>query len=282
VALAKNGALAKLQLNADIINSIEAWKESPTSKLFGAPYYLVAALADTLDTIQDVRTGDYASATIDGVSGFGSLLLATQENVVGKSIAAYIVANTSIGLSEDAVAELFGPIGATITVLAQVAELGLDIYRQNEARDAFERQGQQFLEDALHLRPAIASELANIGGPNLGPAPALLAYAQQYHIPPGQLLRFLNTKNPVDVQNFVYLCENLSPQKGGTYAPTSPSDYHPLDYQPGGPFVARPSPREYVSLPSGPRNVYPPSPQSLRQLRNWAEAIFGPNSALSS
>ncbi|HXW31012.1 MAG TPA: hypothetical protein VEK55_16755, partial [Xanthobacteraceae bacterium] len=28
VALAKNGALAKLQLNADIINSIEAWKES--------------------------------------------------------------------------------------------------------------------------------------------------------------------------------------------------------------------------------------------------------------
>jgi hypothetical protein len=282
VALATRGALAKLQLNNDIINSIKAWKENATSKLFKGPYYLVAALADTLDAIQDARSGDYPNAIIDGVSGYGSLLLATQENVVGKSLAAYIVANSSIDLSEDAVAELFGPIGATITVLAQVAALGLDIYRQNEARDAFERDGQQFLEDALHLRPPIASALASVGGPNLGPAQALLDYAQQYHIPPGQLLTFLNTKNPVDVQNFVYLCENLSPQKGGTYAPTSPSDYHPLDYQPGGPFVARPSPREYVSLPSGPRNLYPPSPQSLRQLRYWAEAIFGANSVLNS
>ena len=65
----------------------------------------------------------------------------------------------------------------------------------------------------------------------------LQAYAEQYHIQPQTLLRSMNGQNPADVQNFVYLCELMSPGSNGRYKAAEPSDTRNLDYLPGIPFA---------------------------------------------
>lgn len=165
-----------------------------------------------------------------------------------------------------------GPVGAGLSLLAQFGLVFKSALDQKNAQNALQSQGQQFLEDGLGLRPAVANQLADVSdNQHQGPASVLLAYAHQYDIQPSALLKYLNGKNPNDVGNLVYVAELMTPNKDGQYQATSPSDTHNNPYQPGVPF-ANTVPDFGDSTGDLPNN-----PESLRQIQYWMETIFGPN-----
>ncbi len=243
-------------------------------KLFGSFYYLTGAFANGVSAYDAASTGDPVTAGLDSANGLGNVLLAgnASKNAITGSLGAL-----GVDAGEDSAIngalDWAGPVGAGLSILAQFGLAAWSAVQQKDAQNALQSQGQDFLEDGLHLRPSVAYQLADVSdNQHQGPAPVLQAYAQQYGIKPQALLEFLNKQNPNDVGSFVYLAEYLTPGKNGRYPVSSPSDTRKLWYIPG---------VLYQNTEDVDPNLKPPlvdsqvMPTTLRQLRYWAEAIFG-------
>jgi hypothetical protein len=242
-------------------------------KLFGSFYYLTGAFANGVSAYDAASTGDPVTAGLDSANALGNVLLAgnASRDAIGATL-------SSLGLdagSDAAINALdwAGPVGAGLSILAQFGLAAYSAVQQKDAQNALQSQGQDFLEDGLHLRSSVAYQLADVSdNQHEGPAPVLQAYAQQYGIKPQALLDFLNKQNPNDVGSFVYLAEFLTPGKNGRYPVSSPSDTSKLYYIPG---------VLYQNTEDVDPNFKPPlvdsqvTPTTLRQLHYWAEAIFG-------
>lgn len=240
-------------------------------KLFGSFYYLAGAFANGVSAYDAASTGDPVTAGLDSGNALGNVLLAgnASRNAITETL-------TGLGVDAGDVAtilDLAGPIGAGLSILAQFGLFADSAIQQKDAQNALQSQGQDFLEDGLHLRPAVAYQLADVSdNQHEGPAPVLQAYAKQYNIKPQALLDFLNKQNPNDVGSFVYLAEYLTPGKNGRYPASSPSDTSNLYYIPGVLYQNTEDVDPYAKPPLVDSTVMP---TTLRQLYYWAEAIFG-------
>jgi hypothetical protein len=251
-----------------VVNWLAGVKDSKGFAAFSSFYYLEGAFANGVSAEEAASAGDPWTAGFDSASGLGNVLLGIN---AGRG---FIISALGVDAASDttlnAALDWAGPIGAGLSVIAQSGLLIEAGIKQKDAQDALQHQGQQFLEDGLHLRPAIANALADVSdNQHLGPARVLQAYADQYHIQPQSLLRYLNQQNPADVGNFVYVSELLSPGSNGKYPATSSSDTRNLDYLPGIPFA------NTVPDYGDSTGDLPNPPASLRQLHYWAETIFG-------
>jgi len=255
-----------------VVNWLSGVKGSNGFAAFSSFYYLEGAFANGVSAEEAASSGDPWSAGLDSGNALGNVLLAAN---AGKGfIASAIGIDASADTAINSALDWAGPVGAGISVIAQTGLLLHSALAQKHAQDVLQSPGQQFLEDGLHLNPATASALADVSdNQHLGPARVLQAYANQYHIQPQSLLKAMNGQDPADVQNFVYLCELMSPGSNGSYKATDPSDTRNLDYLPGIPFA------NTVPIYGDSTGDLPNPPASLRQLHYWAETIFGPQSA---
>jgi hypothetical protein len=274
---------AGIRYLAAIANSkVGNWLGSVTSdgtplntanQMFGSFYYLTGAFANGVSGEEAAASGDPWSAGLDSTNALGNVLLAGNAS---KGAIASALDSLGIDAGEDAAInsalDWAGPVGAGLSALAQFGLYFKDSLDQKEAQNALQAQGQGFLEDGLHLRSAVAYQLADVSdNQHVGPAPVLLAYARQYHIQPQALLDFLNKQNPNDVGSFVYLSEFLTPDQNGHYKATDSSDTPKLYYIPGVLYQNT----EDVDPDIGPPLADSPNtPTSLRQLHYWAETIF--------
>jgi hypothetical protein len=254
-----------------LVTGLAAAKDTGAFTAFSTFYYLTGAFANGVSAEEAASSGDPLSAGLDSATGLGNLLLGAN---AGKGFVTSALEQLGVDVGEDtainAALDWAGPVGAGLSLLAQSGLLIDATVRQQQALDTLQSQGQQFLEDGLQLRPAVAAALADRSdGQQAGPAPALLAYARQYHMQPASLLNFLNQKNPADVGNFVYLSELMTPQRNGQYKATDSSDTRNLTYAPGIPFA------NTVPVYGNSTGDLPNPPASLRQLQYWAETIFG-------
>ncbi len=254
-----------------VVNWLAGAKDSSKFTAFSTFYYLTGAFANGVSAEEAASAGDPVTAGLDSASGLGNLLLAAN---AGKSFITSALGQLGVDAGADVAIngalDWAGPIGAGLSVLAQSGLLIDAAVKQKDAQNALQGQGQQFLEDGLHLRPAIAGDLADVSdNQHLGPAPVLLAYARQYHIQPQSLLTYLNRQNSADVQNFVYLSELMTQGHDGQYKATDPSDTRNLEYWPGIPFA------NTVPDYGNSTGDLPNPPASLRQMHYWAETIFG-------
>jgi hypothetical protein len=254
-----------------LVGGLAGLKDSTAFTAFSSFYYLEGAFANGVSAEEAASAGDPLSAGLDSTSALGNLLLAAN---AGKSFIGSALGELGVDAGADtainAALDWAGPIGAGLSVLAQSGLLIDAAVKQKDAQDALQSQGQQFLEDGLHLQPAIAGDLADVSdNQHLGPAPVLLAYARQYHMQPQALLTYLNRQNSADVQNFVYLSELMTPGRDGQYKATDSSDTRNLNYLPGIPFA------NTVPVYGDSTGDLPNPPASLRQMRYWAETIFG-------
>jgi len=219
-------------------------------------------------------TGDPVTAGLDSTNALGNLLLAGNAS---KNAITGALGGLGIEAGEDTAIngalDWAGPVGAGLSILAQCGLAAWSAVQQKDAQNALRSQGQGFLEDGLNLRPNVAYQLADVSdNQHEGPAPVLEAYAHQYGIKPQALLEFLNKPNPNNVGNFVYLVEFVTPGKNGRYPVSSPSDTSRLYCIPG---------VLYQNTEDVDPNFKPPlvdsqvTPTTLRQLRHWAETIFG-------
>jgi len=243
-------------------------------KLFGSFYYLTGAFANGVSAYDAASTGDPVTAGPDSTNALGNVLLAGNAS---KNAITGALGGLGIEAGEDTAIngalDWAGPVGAGLSILAQFGLAAWSAVQQKDAQNALQSQGQGFLEDGLHLRPNVAYQLADVSdNQHEGPAPVLEAYAHQYGIKPQALLEFLNKQNPNDVGSFVYLAEFVTPGKNGRYPVSSPSDTSRLYYIPG---------VLYQNTEDVDPNFKPPladsevTPTTLRQLRYWAETIFG-------
>ena len=243
-------------------------------KLFGSFYYLTGAFANGVSAYDAASTGDPVTAGLDSTNALGNVLLAgnASKNAITGTLGAL-----GIDAGEDTAIngalDWAGPVGAGLSIVAQFGLAAWSAHKQKDAQNALQSQGQGFLEDGLHMRPDVAYQLADVSDPKeQGPAPVLEAYAHQYGIKPQALLQFFNKQNANDVGSFVYLTEFVTPSKNGRYPVSSPSDTRKLYYIPG---------VLYQNTEDVDPNLQPPlvdsqvTPSTLRQLRYWAETIFG-------
>jgi hypothetical protein len=242
-------------------------------QMFGSFYYLTGAFANGVSGEEAAASGDPVSAALDSTNALGNVLLAGNAS---KGVIASALEGVGIDAGEDtainAALDWAGPAGAFLSVLAQSGLFLKESLDQKDAQNALQAQGQGFLEDGLHLRPAIAQQLADVSdNRHVGPAPVLLAYARQYHIKPQALLDFLNKQNPTDVGNFVYLSEFLTPDRNGHYKATDSSDKPNPYYIPGDPYQ---NSVEFSPHFAPPMVDSPNTPASLRGLHYWAQSIF--------
>ena len=261
------GAAAQGKLSA-----FAAIKDSKGFTAFSSFYYLVGAFANGVSAQEAASAGDPLTTGFDSASGLGNLLLGLNagKGFIASALGVDAAADTAVNGALD----WAGPIGAGLSVLAQSGLLIDAAVKQKDAQNALQSQGQQFLEDGLHMRPAIAAALADVSdNQHLGPAPVLLAYAHEYHIQPRSLLTFLNRQDPADVQNFVYVSELMTPGRDGQYKATDRSDTRNLNYVPGVPFA------NTVPAYGDSTGDLPNPPASLRQLHYWEETIFGTQGA---
>ena len=254
------------------VNWLAGAKDSSKFTAFSTFYYLEGAFANGVSADEAASAGDPLTAGLDATNGLGNVLLAANagQDFIGSALGDLGVNVAADGAINGAL-DWAGPIGAGLSVLAQSGLLIDAAIRQKQAQDALQTQGQQFLQDGLHLRPAIAADLADVSdNQHAGPAPVLLAYAQQYHIQPQSLLGYLNRQHSADVQNFVYLAELMTPGRNGQYKATDSSDTRNLNYWPGISFA------NTVPDYGDSTGDLPNPPASLRQMHYWAETIFGP------
>jgi hypothetical protein len=260
------------------VNWLAGAKDSSKFTAFSTFYYLEGAFANGVSADEAASAGDPLTAGLDATNGLGNVLLAANagQDFIGSALGDLGVNVAADGAINGAL-DWAGPIGAGLSVLAQSGLLIDAAIRQKQAQDALQTQGQQFLQDGLHLRPAIAADLADVSdNQHAGPAPVLLAYAQQYHIQPQSLLGYLNRQDSADVQNFVYLAELMTPGRNGQYKATDSSDTPNLNYWTGIPFA------NTVPDYGDSTGDLPNPPASLRQMHYWAETIFGPQAPPTS
>jgi hypothetical protein len=255
-----------------VVNWLAGAKSSTGFAAFSSFYYLEGAFANGVSAEEAASAGDPLTAGLDSASGLGNLLLGAN---AGKGFITSALENVGVDAGADTAIngalDWAGPIGAGLSVLAQSGLLIAAEVQEKDAQNALQSQGQQFLEDGLHLRPAIAGDLADVSDDqHLGPAGVLLAYAHQYNIQPQSLLTYLDRQDSPDVQNFVYVSELMTPGQNGQYKATDSSDTRNLDYVPGVPFA------NTVPDYGDSTGDLPNPPASLRQLHYWAETIFGP------
>jgi hypothetical protein len=242
-------------------------------QVFGSFYYLTGAFANGVSGEEAAASGDPLSAGLDSTNALGNVLLASNAS---KGVIASALEGLGIDAGEDtainAALDWAGPVGAVLSVLAQSGLFFKNSLDQKNAQNTLQAQGQGFLEDGLHLRPAIAQQLADVSdNQHVGPAPVLLAYARQYHIQPQALLDSLNKQNPTDVGSFVYLSELLTPDRNGHYKATDSSDTPNPYYIPGVPYQ---NSVEFSPYFAPPVVDSPNTPASLRGLHYWAQSIF--------
>jgi hypothetical protein len=261
-----------------VVNWLAGAKSSTGFAAFSSFYYLEGAFANGVSAEEAASSGDPLTAGLDSASGLGNLLLGIN---AGKGFVTSALENAGVDAGADTAIngalDWAGPVGAGLSVLAQTGLLIGAAVQEKDAQNALQSQGQQFLEDGLNLRPAIAGDLADVSDDqHLGPAPVLLAYARQYDIQPRSLLTNLNQHDSADVQNFVYLTELMTPGRNGQYKATDGSDTRNLNYVPGVPFA------NTVPDYGDSTGDLPNPPASLRQLHYWATTIFGSQAPATS
>ena len=254
-----------------VVTGLAAAKDSTAFTAFSSFYYLTGAFANGVSAQEAASAGDPISAGLDSTSALGNVLLAAN---AGRGFITSALGQLGVDAGADTAIngalDWAGPVGAGLSVLAQFGLLFNSALQQKQAQNALQSQGQQFLQDGLGLKPAVANQLADVSdNQHQGPAAVLLAYAHQYNIKPSALLSYLNQKNPNDVGNFVYVAELMTPNKNGQYQATSPSDTRNLPYDPGVPFA------NTVPIYGDSTGDLPNPPNSLRQMNYWTQTIFG-------
>ena len=256
-------------LSADQQNLLSAFPKTAGFSAFKAFYYLDGAFSSGVSTVQAFSQGDPLVGSLDLLNTAGNVALAGDSAIAAAEGAGLVADGALDGLA------FLGPAGAAAAFVAQVGLLAVGAWRQGEARDAFMQDGTAFLQDGLGISQATASQLAWVNETSnpQGPGPALLAYAQQYKIPPADLIKFLDRQeasNPTGVFNFLYLCEELH-MNNGRFPATDPSDTPYVYYQPGLKFTDY-----YVDTNNinDPMNAFL-NVNSLNQLNTWFQTIFG-------
>jgi hypothetical protein len=229
--------------------------DAPWWKALGASYYGVGALANYLEAVDAFKSGDNVAGGLDVASGVGATINAAAPFLVDLGV-------------DEAVADWAGPVGAGIGFLAAVGTAIYDGVKGSQAQAAYQHDSSKFLQQGLGLKPDVADALsAPSGQPDGSSASAALQrYANEYHLPLGDILQKLNQEPIGKVKQFVNEAANMPKKSNGHYAASLPSD-NPnqvgthMVMQGGGRF-ARPMQVPYQA-------------DSLRQLKYWADYLFG-------
>jgi hypothetical protein len=223
-------------------------------KALGSAYYGAGALASVLEASDEFSNGDNIGGGLDVAEAVGNGL------------------NAAKPLIEEAFGEVAGEAaGAIGSGIGVVAVLGILIYqgvKSAQARQAYQDDSAKFLQQGLELKPDLAKALSAPSGQSDGSSAsaALQAYAGAYHLTPAQLMQKLN-QEPLDkVKQFIDEAANMPTQSNGSYAPSLATDD---PHQVGSHLVWRAAGRTAV------QQSVPYQADSLRQLKYWADYLFG-------
>jgi LysM domain len=223
-------------------------------KALGSAYYGAGALASFLEASDEFSNGDNIAGGFDIAEAVGNGL------------------NAAKPLIEEAFGEVAGEaagaIGSGIGVVAVIGTLIYQGIKSAQEQQAYRDDSSKFLQQGLGLKPDIANALSGPSGQSDGSSAsaALQAYASAYHMTPGQLLQKLNQEPTDKVKQFINEAANIPTQSNGGYATSLPTDD---PHQTGNHLVWRAAGRAAVE------ESVPYQADSLRQLKYWADYLFG-------
>jgi hypothetical protein len=217
--------------------------DSTSYRLVRGAYYGAGAVGSFLAAWDEFEKGDKFTGVLYALGGLNSSVYAAKGPVAR-------------GLGRIAGKEAAGEAISTVSTVAGLTIFGaLLVYdgvkRVREVK-AFHRDTSNFLQRGLGLTPEVADAFSESGSSGDFAAAALQAFAHQYNMSYGQLLQKLD-REPIDkVRKFILAAVNM--RGGPDYAASLPTDAPP-------PRLGRPDWRV----------------QSLRELRYYADYLFGPN-----
>jgi hypothetical protein len=266
--------LAKQGLLDDLAPELGLFGLSPASlanltkqgwfKDLGRYYYSFGAGSNLYSAIQDFGKGDTTAGLWDITDFAGNGLNAVKPLVPGwlKSLGVD-TAGAELG------GELTGFLGSGITL---IAALGDAAYESAMEQRQYQADFAQFMQQGLGLSPGLSQALgatanASDGSTALTP---LAAYAAQYHMSLAELLHKLDQEPVGKATQFIEEAAGMPTQPDGTYAVSLPTDgYSQVGYH-AGQVVPYPASASYSA-------GIPNQADSLRQLKYWADSLFGKN-----
>ncbi len=288
-AMAKNGVLAKVGSKFGLsAETLAGWTKATGGltkttgfKALGSTYYGVGALANVLQTEDDIKNGDNGAAIFDSAEALGNALNAAKPLVPGIYSAlsgeagATAAEQEAAALAAESAGEFVGALGSGIGLVAVLGALIYEGIKSSNEQQAYQNDSFKFLQQGLGLKSDIAHELVApsgglpTGGSSTSASNALQAYASAYHMSPAQLLQKLNQEPTDKAIQFIDEAAGMPTQSNGQYALSLSAD---SPSQVGTHVVT------VHGAKGGEAKVHVPNQaDSLRQLKYWADQLFGKN-----